>query len=120
SGRAGSVESFAEAYSKSRGGLIDRMFENINENPLTGIGFGIASIPEEMNIERDPVFGLPIGAAIEKGVMPIALIEELGAPAAIIVAIWIFILIRRAAFNSVTALSVSVTVLLINMGENVF
>ncbi len=67
-----------EAYDLSRGSLIDEMWQNITEHPLAGIGFGIGSDPSEMEIERDPVFRLPIGAPIEKGVLPIAVVEELG------------------------------------------
>jgi hypothetical protein len=120
SGRAGSVESIAEAYDKSRGGLIDRMFTNINQTPLTGIGFGIASEPALMAVERDPLFGLPIGAPVEKGVLPLAVIEELGVVGAGIVALWIIALVVRAAKNGVVPISILITVLMINMGENVF
>lgn len=120
SGRAGSVESIAEAYDKSRGGLIDRMFKNINENPLTGIGFGIASEPELMVVERDPLFGLPVGAPVEKGVLPLAMLEELGWPGAGIVAFWLIGLAVRASRNGVVSISILITALMINMGENVF
>lgn len=53
--------SLTEAYDKSRGHLIDAMWVNIDAQPMTGIGFGIASIPSEMYISRDPVLGLPTG-----------------------------------------------------------
>ncbi|WP_297791937.1 hypothetical protein [uncultured Marinobacter sp.] len=120
SGRAGSVESIAEAYNKSRGGLIDRMFVNIRENPLTGIGFGIASEPDLMVVERDPLLGLPIGAPVEKGVLPLATLEELGWVGATIVVLWMMALVVRASQNGVVSISVLATALLINMGENVF
>ena len=77
SGRAGESVTLAQAYEQSRGGLIDRLLANIEENPLTGIGFGIASNPFEMIVERDPVLGLPTGAAIEKGLLPLAIVAEL-------------------------------------------
>lgn len=120
SGRAGSVESIAEAYDKSRGGLIDRMVANINENPLTGIGYGIASEPALMVVEREPFFGLPVGAPVEKGVLPLAMLEELGWVGAGIVAVWLIALALKASKNGVVSISVLITALMINMGENVF
>lgn len=120
SGRAGSVESIAEAYDKSRGGLIDRLVANIEENPVTGIGFGIGSEPELMVVERDPVFGLPVSAAVEKGVLPLVIVEELGIPGALLVFVWLFWILRRAALSGVTGVALIGTALLINMGESTF
>lgn len=119
SGRAGEVQSVLEAYERSRGGLIDEMWANVKEHPFTGIGFGIGSNPLEMQIERDPVFGLPFSASIEKGVLPIAILEELGIMA-FVVALWFWTLVRRAARGGVTPLAVTTTALLLNMGENTF
>lgn len=62
----------------SRGFLIARMFSNIEEHPFVGIGFGVSSTPEEMNITYDPIFGAPLSAPVEKGVLPVAIIEEFG------------------------------------------
>lgn len=120
SGRAGEVQSVLEAYDDSRGGLIDEMWQNITEHPIAGIGFGIGSDPSEMEIERDPVFGLPVSASIEKGVLPIAIVEELGIIATFVVALWFWTLVRRAARGGVTPLAVTTTVLLLNMGESTF
>lgn len=120
SGRAGSVESIAQAYEQSRGGLIDRLVINIKENPLTGIGFGIGSEPELMIVERDPVLGLPVSAVVEKGVLPLVVVEELGIPGALLVFAWLFWLLRQAVLSGVTAVALIGTTLLINMGESTF
>lgn len=120
SGRAGSVESIAEAYEKSRGGLIDTIYSNIQENPLTGIGFGIASDPELMVVERDSLLGLPVGAAVEKGVLPLVVIEELGIPGAFLVFAWILWILRKAAISGVISIALIGTIILINMGESIF
>lgn len=110
----------AEAYEASRGFLIDRMLVNIRENPWTGIGFGIASEPDKMVVDRDPLLGLPTGAAIEKGVLPIAVLEELGVFGLIAVMLWLWMLVRRASRGGgMPALAVLTTVLLLNMGESV-
>ena len=120
SGRAGESMTIAEAYDKSRGGLIDRLLENIEENPLTGIGFGIASNPFEMIVERDPVIGLPVGASIEKGVLPMAVAEELGLIGAFLVFMWFWMVVKRAGLSGFTPLALTTTALLLNMGENTF
>ena len=110
----------AEAYDKSRGGLIDKLITNIEEHPFTGIGFGIASNPFEMIIERDPVIGLPVGAAIEKGVLPLAVVEELGFIGAFLVFMWFWMVVKRAGLRGFTPLALTTTALLLNMGENTF
>jgi len=119
SGRA-DVTSIAEAYALSRGPKIEDMWVNIQDKPFLGIGFGIASKPEQMQVVRDPLLGLPIGASIEKGVLPLAVLEELGVLGFLLVALWLWNLIRCAArrggFTSLTVLFVA---LLINMGESV-
>lgn len=108
-----------DAYDASRGFLIDAMMANIAEDPLRGIGFGIASTPSMMVVQRDPIFGLPIGAAVEKGVMPLAVLEELGVIGAALVAGWLILLLRRAASGGLAPFAVCMTALLVNMGENI-
>jgi hypothetical protein len=114
--RSGSTDLVAAAEA-SRGGLVDEMLVNIEKYPLTGIGFGVASDPSSMRIDRDPLLGLPTGAAIEKGVLPFAVIEELGMLGALLVLAWLWMLIRRGARSGVFALSVLTIVLLTNLGE---
>jgi hypothetical protein len=107
-----------EAYDASRGDLIERMWTNIQEHPWKGIGFGIASHPEEMVVDRDPIFGLPTGAAIEKGVLLVAVFEEVGMFGFIVVMLWLWMLVRHASRGSgMAALAVFFTALLMNMGE---
>ena len=96
------------------------MWENIEAQPWRGIGFGLASDPATMVVDRDPILDLPTGATIEKGVMPIAVLEELGAFGFIAVMLWLWMLISRAARGGgMTALAVFYTALLLNMGESV-
>lgn len=111
------VDGLLAAYDRSRGRLIEPMLNNIAEYPLTGIGFGIASEPALMIVARDPILGLPIGASIEKGVTPLMVMEELGLFGAVLVAFWIFHLLRSASRGSLAPLAVCLTVLLLNMGE---
>ncbi|HHJ20507.1 MAG TPA: hypothetical protein ENJ84_11910 [Gammaproteobacteria bacterium] len=116
SGRA-DVGSLMEAYQDSRGGGIELMLHNILEHPITGIGFGVASIPEMMVVRRDPVFGMPLSAAVEKGVTPVAVLEELGIPGALLVAIWVVMLLQGSARSGLAPFAVCLSVLFLNFGE---
>lgn len=118
--KRGSAGGIAGAYEASRGFLILRMWRNIREQPLQGIGFGIASVPEKMVVDRDPILGLPAGAAVEKGVMPLAVLEELGALGFVVVSLWFLMVFRRAARGGVVPLALSVTILLLNLAESMF
>lgn len=116
--KRGEVQSVVGAYQESRGYLMDGMWENIQRRPLQGIGFGIASLPEEMDVNRDPVLGLPVSAAIEKGVLPMMVVEEVGAFGALAVMLWIWMILRRSARGGgVAALAVVWTVFMLNLGE---
>lgn len=117
SGRSEAV-SVWDAYESSRGKLMELMWLNIESRPFSGIGFGIASDPLAMDIDRDPLLGLPVGAAIEKGVLPIAVWEELGLFGVIFVSIWVLMLMTRSARGGVAPFAVVSTALLLNLGES--
>lgn len=112
------ISGIRDAYQDSRGGLIERMWANIEEDPWIGIGFGIASDPREMEIERDPLLGLPVSASIEKGVLPLAVLEEVGIYGFVLTALWISILFSRATRGGIVPTAVSLTALLLNLGES--
>jgi hypothetical protein len=112
--------SLFDAADASRGALIEEMFVNIQENPWTGIGFGIASDPGSMDVQRDPVLDLPISALVEKGVMPLAVVEELGILGALAVFGWFLVVFRRGARSGVPQFAVLITLVLVNLGESMF
>jgi hypothetical protein len=116
-GRA-EADTLAAAYEGSRGGVMDNMWANIEDKPFQGIGFGLASVPEEMEVERDPVLGLPVGAAIEKGVLPLVVWEEVGLVGFVAVAAWVLMLLRESSSGGVAPVAVGLTALLLNMGES--
>lgn len=116
SGRANAT-TLLDAYEGSRGKKIDEMWANITTKPLQGVGFGIASDPLEMDVERDPILGLPVSAAVEKGVLPVAVLEEVGLIGFLAVALWVFMLMRRSARGGLVPVTVGLTALLMNMGE---
>lgn len=108
-------DSVLAAYEDSRGGLIDVMLANIREQPMMGIGFGIASDPTTMEVQR--VAGIPVSAVVEKGVTPIAILEELGIPGASLAAIWVWALIVRSARAGLGPLACLGTIIALNFGE---
>ncbi len=116
SGRA-NVDGLADAYNTSRGILIRPMIENISRYPFSGIGFGLDSDPIMMEIVRDPFMGLPLSAAVEKGVTPLAILEETGVFGLFLVFIWVFRLVQVTARGGPVPLSVCLTALLINLAE---
>lgn len=113
-------QSLADAYDASRGGLIDDMLANIEKDPFIGIGFGIGSYPDKMIIVRDSVLNLPVSAIIEKGVLPVAILEELGVIGFVIATFWFFTVIRLSSYGGLASLAVCLTALLQNLGDSMF
>lgn len=67
----------AESFEQARGGLISQSLENFQSSPILGIGFGLPSDPEDLDISSS-VLGIPLGAPIEKGFIGSAVLEETG------------------------------------------
>lgn len=112
-------DSFEQSFEESRGFLIEQSMNNFYENPYMGIGFGLSSEPSTMNISRDPLFGLPIGATAEKGFLPSAILEETGIIGAIL-----FIIVLASVFRSILSkeeifapLFIVIGAILLNVGE---
>lgn len=114
---ATSLEESAEARVQK----IDRMLANVRRSPLEGIGFGVASNPTEFGLfARDPIFGLPLMATVEKGFMPVMMLEELGIPLGTLALLWIVALGAWSARGGLLPLSVFATVVCSNFGEAAF
>jgi len=110
--------SLREVADVSRGLTVRTMMANFEENPQIGIGFGIASDPSTMKIDRDSVFGLPTSGTIEKGVLPIAVLEELGVFGFILVGAWLLLMVVHGARSGFAAFAVLASLLLMNLGES--
>lgn len=111
---SGAVD-LAAAYETSRGALIDRMLENIYKDPIVGIGFGIASYPETMEIER--VAGIPVSAVVEKGVAHIAIWEELGIIGLILYIFWVVVVFFRGFRAEARQFGLLTVIFLLNFGD---
>ncbi len=107
-----------EAFWSSRGGLVEAMLDNIKTKPISGIGFGLSSDPDTMVVKRDPYLNLPISASVEKGVTPLAVVEELGVIGGICFAYYFTTLVRRSARSGFIALVVISAALATNLGES--
>jgi hypothetical protein len=116
----GTQEEFTmnEAFYGSRGNLIEKSWINFQDNPLTGIGFGVPSYYELLVVEYDPVLGIPVGAPTEKGFIVTALLEEVGL-LGFMVFLCLFFALARAVLRK-TAMSSAwlfFTCVFINFGE---
>src|SRR5690606_19943902 len=73
----------------------------------------------ELQVALDPVSGLPVGAAVEKGVMPLAVWEELGIFGLCAVGLWLWGIVRRSARGGITPMALCTVVLVVNLGESI-
>jgi hypothetical protein len=112
--------SLAESYEVSRGFLFERMLFNILNQPYSGIGFGIASIPEEMDVSRFSFLNLPYSAPIEKGIIAIAVIEEVGLLIGGLFFVYMLYLGYRLHRYKNEYFFILIGIILINLGEFVF
>jgi hypothetical protein len=113
--------SIDESFYGSRGFLLESSLANFLRHPWTGIGFGVASDPSSFAIQREPLFGLPVGASTEKGFSLVAVFEEVGllgggAFLLMLASVLRPVLSRRASFPA-TALAFGA--LMVNFGESV-
>mgnify|MGYP001809998838 CR=1 FL=1 len=115
--KRGSGEGLANVYQESRGRLIESMLVNAEEHPLTGIGFGVASDYMTMDVRRDSLTGLPMSAPIEKGLIFLGVLEELGLPLASVVMAWLFYFARMCARGGLTSFTVFIVIMMFNFGE---
>lgn len=113
--------SVSESFEASRGFLVLKQIKNINENPFTGIGFGIPSSMHNLSVTRDPIFGLPIQAEVEKGIMYLAVVEENGVLlGGLILFFMIYLMFRAWSPGAIAGFALVSACLLINTGEAIF
>ena len=116
--------SVTEALQDSRSELIQRSLDNFRMSPVTGIGFGVPSdaiFSMDSEPEATGPLGIPLGASVEKGFMPSAVLEETGITGAVMVIILILTLIWPVIKNGrIYSFWIFMSCLLINAGEMVF
>jgi hypothetical protein len=93
------------------------MWKGFSKHPIFGNGFGLPGSTQRLKVAYDSSTGLPTGAPVEKGVLPLAVLEDVGIVGFISVGLWVWGGIRRSAAGGLTPLTVALTCLLTNMGE---
>ncbi len=108
-------------YETARGLAIKRSMDNFWNNPVSGIGFGVASDPFHLNVSSDKFFGIPVAAPVEKGTLFSSVLEELGVAGTSFLLMFIFTLAGSIIISdSPSALWLFFTCLMLNMGEMIF
>lgn len=111
-------ESVSEQLIDSRQELVERGLENFKESPLIGNGFQVAKDMMGISVERG---GFILSAPIEKGVLPVMVLEEGGLFGFIIFAIFILsVFLRYLKLGLVCFLSTFTTFIALNTGEATF
>ena len=108
------------AYDTARGFIIRDMMDNIQRRPIQGIGLGVQSATHLIDVEIDEATGLPISAPVEKGVMWIAVFEELGLILGAIVFGWILWGTARSIRMGAAAAAASIAYFFTNFAEATF
>jgi len=107
-------------YNAERQFIIRDMYANIQKHPAAGIGLGIQSATHLMEIETDATTGLPISAPVEKGVMWLAMLEELGLFLGILVFGWVLWGTARAVNVGAAVGTASIAYFFTNFAEATF
>lgn len=113
-------DNFLDVYLQTRGELIFTSYDNIYQKFWNGIGFGLASQPEQMMIIREEYFGIPLNAPVEKGQFIIAILEELGFFGLIFFIIFLLKCLNSALNSRSNFISIFFIVLFFNLGESSF
>jgi hypothetical protein len=108
------------AYESSRGHVLRDMQANIQERPFQGVGLGIDSQVHLMDVKVERITGLPLSASVEKGVMWMAIFEELGLILGTLVFVWVLWGLYRATGAGPALCTASIAYFLTNFGEATF
>jgi O-antigen ligase len=99
----------------SRQFMIDAMWKNFQQSPWIGIGFEVAT--SEYFQQNATLLNAPI----EKGVLPVAVLEETGIIGAFFFTVFLVCLLGNMALTlNIPGLALILTFLTVNMGEAMF
>ena len=114
----GSSQNLGEAFTDSRQDLIDASMMNFRTSPEFGIGFGV---PTSDFTKIKTVGGIPLGASVEKGFLPSAVLEETGVTGAALLLILLTILLgRQLNTSNAKYLWPMLAAIFCNLGEAIF
>jgi len=110
--------SITEDVTFSRMGLIEKGLVNFRKSPVIGNGFQVSEEMQELSKEKT---GLILTAPIEKGVLPVMVLEEGGVVGAIIfLAFLIAVYVRCSNLRLTCFLSTFTVFIILNFGEASF
>lgn len=117
-GRTGGSVSLTEDLTRTRMGLIEQGLENFRQRPMFGNGFQVS---EEMQFIDKKETGMILSAPVEKGVLPVMILEEGGVfGAAIFLAFIIAVYMKYMRLKFSCFLSTFTTFIALNTGEAIF
>lgn len=106
-----------ESVYSSREGIVTNALYSLQNNPIFGIGYGVASPYVHMEVTYLPGTSIPISAPTEKGVMLVAILEEGGVVGLILLLVALGALLQeRLAINPVYVVTLLIP-FLVNFGE---
>ncbi len=113
-------KSVEQAFYSSRGAGMAWQWKHFLQQPLTGIGFGV-------DVGRiDPrntvtFLGIPVSASVEKGFLPVAVLEEIGLIGlAVFIPFFLLLILGTFSQRDIGLIAMCLSCLLINIGEAVF
>lgn len=113
-GRVGTIGS-------SRQSQIDALLASIEQNLITGVGFGLSPAALEQVTERDELTGLAVSAPSEQGFLPLAVLNQLGILGAVPLLLFFATLAFPVAkYGTPAVVGLFWTALFINFGEMIF
>lgn len=113
--------SLVEVFERSRGELVAGSWANFKEQPVFGIGFGLASDPQDMVPRSVPGIPVPVAAPVEKGFLPTTVLEEVGlVGSAVFVVFLISIIHPLIESQNLGAAVLVMSALFVNLGEMMF
>jgi hypothetical protein len=113
-------KSVEQAFYSSRGAGMAWQWKHFIQQPLTGHGFGVDV--GHFNPKNTVTFmGIPIASPVEKGFLPVAVLEEIGLVGlAAFIPFFVILILGALGQRDIGLIAMCLSCLLINMGEAVF
>jgi hypothetical protein len=105
----------------SRSSQITEQVQSIVEHPWTGVGFGLGATVADQQVERNETLGIPIGAPVEQGFLPLAVLTQVGILGALPLVLFLLTLATPIVKYAEAPIAMLFwTTLCMNFGEMVF
>ena len=109
-----------ESLQDARTNAVSQSMDNFKTSPIIGIGFGVDSDSTTFKI-KEGFLGLPLGASVEKGFLPSAVLEETGiAGALLLLLVLVALILPVLRYGTFPLFWMLIASLMVNGGEMVF